>query len=63
MNALERKMGKLRDAVAKYNADMAVAAETMDTAKLTELNAAMNKAQDELDELEMQWLELGEELE
>lgn len=63
MNALERKMDKLRASIEHYNADMAAAAEAMDTDKLTSLNASLQTAQAELDELEMQWMELGEELE
>lgn len=63
MNALERKMDKLRGAIEGLNKDMAAAAESMDTDRLTELNRSLQEKQGELDELEMQWMELGEELE
>ncbi|MEJ5927556.1 ABC-F family ATP-binding cassette domain-containing protein [Corynebacterium sp. H128] len=63
MNALERKMDKLRSRVASLNDDMAVAAADMETEKLTELSTALQAVNAELEELEMQWMELGEELE
>ncbi|MDU0478195.1 ABC-F family ATP-binding cassette domain-containing protein [Staphylococcus chromogenes] len=63
MNALERKMDKLRAQVEKVNAEMAAAAEAVDTGKLTELNTKLQGLESELEELEMQWMELGEELE
>ncbi|AKK02696.1 ABC-F family ATP-binding cassette domain-containing protein [Corynebacterium epidermidicanis] len=63
MSALERKMEKLRNVEASLNDDMAVAAEAVDTDKLTELSARLQETLAELEELEMQWMELGEELE
>ncbi|WP_448855886.1 ABC-F family ATP-binding cassette domain-containing protein [Corynebacterium camporealensis] len=63
MNALERKMGKLDKQVEKLNEEMAEAAEKVDTEKLTELDAKLQKVRGEHEELEMAWLELGEQLE
>ncbi|MDY5839377.1 MAG: ATP-binding cassette domain-containing protein [Corynebacterium camporealensis] len=63
MNALERKMGKLDKQVEKLNEEMAEAAEKVDTEKLTELDAKLQKVRGEHEELEMEWLELGEQLE
>ena len=63
MNAIERKMGKLDQQMDKLNQQLADAAEAMDTAKLTELDTKLRGVQEEHGELEMQWLELGEEIE
>lgn len=63
MNALERKMGKLDQQMYKLNQQLADAAEAMDTIKLTELDTKLRAVQEEHGELEMQWLELGEEIE
>ena len=63
MNALERKMGKLDQQVAKLNQQLADAAGQMDTVKLTELDTRLRAVTEEHGELEMQWLELGEEIE
>lgn len=63
MNALERKMGKLDKQVEKLNEEMVEAAEKVDTEKLTELDAKLQKVRGEHEELEMEWLELGEQLE
>ncbi|MDO5373772.1 MAG: ATP-binding cassette domain-containing protein [Corynebacterium glutamicum] len=63
MNALERKMGKLDQQMDKLNQQLADAAEAMDTIKLTELDTKLRAVQEEHGELEMQWLELGEEIE
>ncbi|MGV0408528.1 ABC-F family ATP-binding cassette domain-containing protein [Corynebacterium resistens] len=68
MNAIERKMAKLDDKIADLHRQMeAAAAEAssgnIDTEKLSALDAELQVAQGEHEELEMQWLELGEQLE
>ncbi|QTH60573.1 ABC-F family ATP-binding cassette domain-containing protein [Corynebacterium hindlerae] len=63
MNALERKMDKLRASVATVNDKMAAAAEAVDTEALASLNTELTELNSQLEELEMQWMELGEELE
>lgn len=68
MNALERKMGKLDDKTAKLNEKMAQAAEKMssgegDSGELAKLDADLKAVASEREELEMEWLELGEKLE
>ena len=63
MNALERKMGKLDQKAEKLNQQLADAAEKMDTAKLADLDGKLRDVHNEHVELEMQWLELGEEIE
>lgn len=63
LNALERKMSKLGEEEEKLNATMAEAAEKMDTDALVDLNAKLQAVQAEREELEMRWLEVGEELE
>ena len=68
MNALERKMGKLDDKTAKLNEKMAQAAEKMssgegDSGELAKIDADLKAVAAEREELEMEWLELGEKLE
>ena len=65
MNALERKMGKLDEQATKLNAEMAevAGAGDIDTAKLTELDGKLKEVTSQREELEMEWLELGEKLE
>ncbi|MFV8381840.1 ABC-F family ATP-binding cassette domain-containing protein [Corynebacterium hindlerae] len=63
MNALERKMDKLRASVATVNDKMAAAAEAVDTEALASLNTELTELNSQLEEMEMQWMELGEELE
>ena len=65
MNALERKMGKLDEQATKLNAEMAevAGAGDIDTAKLTELDSKLKEVTSQREELEMEWLELGEKLE
>lgn len=63
LNALERKMSKLGEEEEKLNATMAEAAEKMDTDALVDLNAKLQAVQAEREELEMRWMEVGEELE
>ena len=63
MNALERKMTKLDPQIAKINADMARAAEIVDTEALTRLDGELKAVEAEREQLEMEWMELGEALE
>lgn len=63
MNALERKMHKLEQAAAQINEKMATAAEKVDTQALTELDGELKENRSAYEELEMEWLELGEKLE
>jgi len=63
MNALERKMTKLDPQIAKINADMARAAEIVDTEALTRLDGELKTIEAEREQLEMEWMELGETLE
>lgn len=63
LNALERKMSKLSEEETKLNTTMAEAAEKMDTDALVDLNAKLQAVQAEREELELRWLEIGEELE
>ena len=60
MNAAERKMAKLAEKIAGLEDEMAVAAEAMDHEKLAELNETLQAANDEHEELEMEWLEAAE---
>lgn len=63
MNALERKMAKLDEKMSGLNQEMANAAEAMDTGRLTELDAQLRGIREEHEGLEMEWMELGEQLE
>lgn len=63
MNAIERKMGKVDQKIARIHDALAEAAEVVDTAKMTELDSDLREATEEKDELEMRWMELGEQLE
>ena len=68
MNAIGRKMGKLDTKIADLHKQMEVAAAeassgNIDTDKLSSLDAELQTTQAEHEELEMQWLELGEQLE
>ena len=63
MNALERKISKLDPQIAKVNADMAAAAQQVDTEALTRLDGELKTLEAEREELEMEWMELGETLE
>lgn len=60
MNAAERKMAKLAEKIAGLEDEMAAAAEAMDHEKLAELNETLQAANDEHEELEMEWLEAAE---
>ncbi|MGV0360899.1 ABC-F family ATP-binding cassette domain-containing protein [Corynebacterium minutissimum] len=68
MNALERKMAKLDEKTSQLNEKMADAAEKMasgdgDSAELSRLDSELKTVAAEREELEMEWLELGEQLE
>lgn len=68
MNALERKMTKLDEKTSQLNEKMADAAEKMasgdgDSAELSRLDSELKAVAAEREELEMEWLELGEQLE
>ncbi|GAB3939209.1 ABC-F family ATP-binding cassette domain-containing protein [Corynebacterium tapiri] len=65
MNALERKIAKVDTAIARHEAKLAelAATGTPDVGALADADAALRQAQAEREELEMEWLELGEELE
>ncbi len=65
MNALERKMAKLAQQDDKLTQQMAEAAEAaeLDTAYLAELGEKQSQLAAEREELELQWMELGERLE
>ena len=65
LNALERKMAKLDERIATFEQEMAVlsAAADPDYGKIADANAALNKAREEHEALEMEWLEVGEQLE
>lgn len=68
MNALERKMGKLDEKTSQLNQHMADAAEKMasgegDSAEPSRLDSDLKAVAAEREELEMEWLELGEQLE
>lgn len=68
MNSVERKMGKLADKIAKTHQEMeqlaaAAAVGELDTVRLSEMDADIKRLEVEHEELEMRWLELGEQLE
>lgn len=63
MKSIERKMDKLDAQVADLDSQMAAAAEKVDTEKLTELDGKKRDVVSQREELEMEWLELGEQLE
>ena len=65
LNALERKMAKLDERIATFEQEMAVlsAAADPDYGKIADANAALNEAREEHEALEMEWLEVGEQLE
>ncbi|MDO4910397.1 MAG: ABC-F family ATP-binding cassette domain-containing protein [Corynebacterium sp.] len=57
MQAIERKMDKLRADIEKVDAEMATKGD--DIGALTELSAKRSELADTIDELELQWMELG----
>jgi ABC transport system ATP-binding/permease protein len=65
LNALDRKMSRLDDRIATFEQEMAVlsASDDPDYGKIADANAALNEARAEHEELEMEWLEVGERLE
>ncbi|HHU67616.1 ABC-F family ATP-binding cassette domain-containing protein [Corynebacterium sp.] len=65
MQALERKMSRLDERIATFEQEMAVlsAAADPDYGKIADANTALNEAREEHEELEMEWLEVGEQLE
>ncbi|RSZ65655.1 ABC transporter ATP-binding protein [Corynebacterium hylobatis] len=65
LNALERKMSRIDDRIATFEQEMAVlsASDDPDYGKISDANAALNEARTEYEELEMEWLEVGEQLE
>ena len=63
MNALERKITKLDQQIDQVNQEMAQAAEQVDTERLTALDATLKGHRQQREELEMEWLEWGEQLE
>ena len=62
VGSIERKLSKLRETVADREQELADHDQT-DFEGLGEITARMNAAKDEIDELEMRWLELSEQLE
>ena len=63
MNALERKMQKLEKSAAQINEKLAAAAEEVDTEAMTRLDTELKGNRSAYEDLEMEWLELGEKLE
>lgn len=65
MKALERKIGKADEEIEAAEAEIATmsSADAPDFAAIGEKTQALGALKEERDELEMQWLELGEELE
>ncbi|WKD61627.1 putative ABC transporter ATP-binding protein [Corynebacterium ciconiae DSM 44920] len=61
--ATERKLDKVRAEIDSLNEKMAAAAEAVDQEAMIELDAALKDARARAEDLEMQWLELGEEME
>ncbi|MDQ0092634.1 ABC-F family ATP-binding cassette domain-containing protein [Paeniglutamicibacter psychrophenolicus] len=62
LNRVERQMGKLESLIKKLHTEMAVASEAMKFDHVATLNATLQGAQSEKDELEMAWLEAAETL-
>lgn len=65
MNALERKMSKVQERIATFEQEMAEASASgdPDLGKLADIDSELSSAQQEHDELEAEWLEVGEQLE
>ena len=66
MSALERKMAKLSQQESELHAQMAEASAdvaNLDTQKLADLDRRAAEVVEQKAELEMEWLELGEQLE
>lgn len=62
LSSIERRMDKLNTQIAKKHEEMAAHDQT-DFEGLAKLTAAIRESQDELDELELRWLEASEALE
>ncbi|GGC48235.1 ABC transporter ATP-binding protein [Brevibacterium sediminis] len=62
LSSIERRMEKLNTQIAKKHEEMAAHDQT-DFEGLAKLTAAIRESQDELDELELRWLEASEALE
>lgn len=62
LSSIERRMDKLNNQIAKKHEEMAAHDQT-DFEGLAKLTAAIRESQDELDELELRWLEASEALE
>ncbi|MCQ9352600.1 ABC-F family ATP-binding cassette domain-containing protein [Corynebacterium sp. 153RC1] len=63
MAAVERKMAKLDPQIDALHEKMAAAAAAMETDALVELDAQLKALRQEREALEMEWMELGEQLE
>lgn len=63
LRALERKMDKLEKTEAEIDEKMAVAAEKVDTQRLTELNEQKAEVVGRREEFEAEWMELADQLE
>ncbi len=63
MNALERKISKADDSIEQLNAQMAQAAQEMETEKLTQLSQQVQELVQQREEWELEWMEIGQELE
>ena len=66
MNRLERQLSKLGETESKLNDEMAKISEdvaNLDTARLAEIDRELTELNEEREELEMRWMEVGEELE
>ena len=66
MNKLERPIAKLDQKESKLHDEMANISEdvaNLDTARLAEIDRDLTALREERDEIEMRWMEVGEELE
>lgn len=66
LNRLERQMGRIEDKESKLHDEMAKISEdiaNLDTARLAAIDRELTELGEEREELEMRWMEVGEELE
>ncbi|WP_151548925.1 MULTISPECIES: ABC-F family ATP-binding cassette domain-containing protein [Corynebacterium] len=63
LSATERKLDKVRAEIDSLNEQMAAAAQAVDQEAMIGLDAKLKDAAARAEELEMQWLELGEQME
>ena len=66
MNRLERQLAKLDQRESALNDEMAKISEdvaNLDTARLAEIDGELTALREEREEIEMRWMEAGEELE